>query len=150
MSCLSTFGVLVEVIDAGTGMAGAAPASMGVGPRIILDVVVLVSCGRTHSGVDSAAWVLPIRSSVIVEAGGEVIPLEEVEVVDNGGGVRAAGGLAKARTGVYCSGPGVCPPFRVLMPKSSSWRGSKMRASEASSRSRLSSGEFSWAAPALV
>ena len=103
-------------------MAGAAPASIGVGPRIILDVLVRVSCGRTHSADDAVAWVLPAGSSVVVAPGEEVILLEEVEVEINGGGVRAAGGLAKARTGVRglcCSGPGVCPPFRVWMPKSS-------------------------------
>ena len=103
LSCSSTLEVLVVVVGAVAGMAGAAPASIGVGPRIIREVVDRGNFGRTHSGSDSAAWVL----SVIFWAGGtdgEVVPLEDagLDVDGSGRGVRSAGGLAKQRTGVLC------------------------------------------------
>ena len=76
------------------GMARAAPASVGVIPRIILEVVERGSCGKTHSGIGSPTVVSPASLSAVC-MGGEVVPLEDVEVEGNGGGVSAAGSLAK-------------------------------------------------------
>ena len=63
---------------------------------MIREVVERGSCGRTHSGIGSAAWVLTVSLSAD-GTGREVVPLKDVEVEGNGGGVRSAGGLAKYR-----------------------------------------------------
>ena len=88
-------------------MARAAPASIGVIPRIFLEVVELGSCGRTHSGMGSRTLVSPASLSAVC-MGGEVVPLEDVEVEGNAGGVSAAGSLA----GLRCSAPRVASPLR--------------------------------------
>ena len=66
---------LAVVVGAEAGMASAAPASIGVGPRITREVVKRGNCGRLHSGMVSAAWVLAVFLS-----GEEVVPLEDIEV----------------------------------------------------------------------
>ena len=85
---------LGPVAGVAAGMARAAPASIGVSPRMILEVVERGSCGKAHSGVGSPTVVSP-ASLTAVCVGGEVVPLEDVEVEDSGGGVSAAGSLAK-------------------------------------------------------
>ena len=125
--------VVVEVVGIPAGIAGAAPASMGVGPRVMRDFGVRTGGGRTHSGsaIGALAGVPAVDNEELDRElevhGSEVVPQVVATFLDCGGGTKSAGGLAKALTGVLCTGGlGLYCLSWPPMPKSS-WSGSARR-----------------------